>query len=256
MKAVLGRLSSFFQTVGDLGAFGFRALRFSFRRPLELEETGNQLFEIGLRSVVLMIVCGFAVGAVLALQTQASMQQFGATALIPQAVSFGIIKDVGPLITGLLMSGRSGAGIGAELAGMRVTEQVDALESLGIDSFKYLVITRIVACIIAMPVLTTILDFAGLVGGWVCAAFSLHMSVRLYLNDAFSGMGWSDYIPPIVKTLVFGLIIGSVSCYLGYNAGGGATGVGRASTKGVVVSSILIILSDVILVKMIQFWYA
>ncbi len=255
-SSLINWFNEFFQSVGELGAFGFRAFRESFRPPFEIQETANQLFEIGWRSSLLVVVAGFAVGSVLALQTQVSMEQFGATALIPQAVSFGLFKDVGPLVTGLLISGRVGAGIGAQLAGMRVTQQVDALEALAIDSFKYLVTTRILACIIALPVLTSLLDFSGMVGGWLCAALKLHMSMRLYLNDAFDPMGWSDYIPPILKTFVFGLIIGLVSCFIGYNASGGATGVGRASTRGVVFSSILIILSDVILVKIIQFWYA
>lgn len=256
MRSIVHLLSSFLESAGELGTFGIRAIRLSFRRPFEIREIGKQLFEIGLRSSPLIILAGFAVGAVLALQTRASMAQFGATALIPQAVSFGLFKDVGPLVTGLLISGRVGAGIGAELAGMRVTEQVDALEALAVDSFKYLVITRVVACFMAMPILTTMLDFSGIAGGWVCESLSSHMSISLFLNDAFDPMDFSDYIPPISKTLVFGLIIGLVSCFIGYNASGGATGVGRASTRGVVFSSMLIILSDVILVKLIQFWYA
>ena len=252
---MLQRLASFFQTVGDVVRFGVRAFRLGLRPPFEFPEIGNQLLEIGRNSSLLIIVAGFAVGAVLALQTRASMTQFGATALIPQAVSFGLIKDVGPLVTGLLISGRVGAGIGAQLGGMRVTQQVDALEALAVDSFKYLVVTRIVACVIALPVLTTLLDFSGLVGGWVVESLSSHMSIQLFLNDAFNSMDFSDYIPPVLKPFVFGFIIGLVACFIGYNASGGATGVGRASTRGVVVSSILVILSDVILVKAIQFWY-
>lgn len=256
LLSITHRLSAFFEWIGEFGVFGFRALSLSIRPPFELSEIGNQIFEIGWRSGPLVIVAGFAVGAVLALQTAASMEQFGAKALIPQAVSFGLFKDVGPLVAGLLISGRVGAGIGAELAGMRVTEQIDALEALAVDSFKYLVVTRVVACIIALPILTTVLDFSGVFGGWVAQSVTSNMSLPLFLNDAFDPMGWSDYIPPILKTFVFGLIVGLVSCFIGYNATGGATGVGRASTRGVVFSSILIILSDVILVKAIQFWYA
>ncbi len=250
------RLRSIFESTGELGMFALQALRLGVRPPFELREFANQLFEIGWSSCLLIIVAGFAVGAVLALQTRASMAQFGASALVPQAVSFGLFKDVGPLVTGLLISGRVGAGIGAQLAGMRVTEQIDALEALAVNSFKYLVITRIAACVIALPVLTTLLDFSGLTGGWVVDSLSLHMSIRLFLNDAFNPMGFSDYIPPVLKTFVFGFLIGVVSCYIGYNATGGATGVGKASTRAVVASSILIIMSDVILVKTIQFWYA
>lgn len=245
---------AFFRSVGEVGLFGLRAIRDTFRRPFELKEIIQQLFEIGWRTCPLIIVSGFAVGAVLALETRASMENFGAQSMIPQAVSYGLFKDIGPLIAALLVAGRVGAGIGAELAGMRVTEQIDALEALAIDSFKYLVVTRVVACVIAMPILTTLLDFSGLIGGMVSDMFALHMSVRLFLNDAFGTMGWSDYIPPIVKTVVFGFIIGTLSCYLGYTATHGAAGVGRASKRSVVFSSLLVILADVVLVKSILFW--
>jgi phospholipid/cholesterol/gamma-HCH transport system permease protein len=184
------------------------------------------------------------------------MEAFGAQAYIPQAVSFGLFKDIGAVVTSLLVSGRVGAGIGAELAGMRVTEQIDALEALAVNSFKYLVVTRILACVIALPILTTLLNFSGLAGGMVSEAITPGgMPMRLYLQDAFGPMGWSDYIPPTAKTLVFGFIIGTISCFLGYTATQGATGVGRASTKSVVYSSLLVILSDVILVKLIFFWF-
>lgn len=139
---------------------------------------------------------------------------------------------------------------------MRVTDQIDALEALAIDSFKYLVVTRVVACVIALPILTTLLNFSGLMGGMASDLLALHMSVPLFLNDAFSGMGWSDYIPPTVKTVVFGFIIGTLSCYLGYTATQGATGVGHASTRSVVFSSLLVLLSDGILVKLTLFWFA
>jgi phospholipid/cholesterol/gamma-HCH transport system permease protein len=253
---LIERVSSFLGLIGEITLFGFRAIRLSFRPPFELGEIANQLFEIGWRSSLLVIIAGFAVGAVLSLQTQSEMSSFGATALIPQAVSFGLFKDVGPLVTGLLVSGRVGAGIGAQLGGMRITEQIDALESLAVNSFKYLVVTRVIACVIAMPILTILLDFAGLVGGWCADAIELHISMPLFLNEAFDPMDFTDYIPPVIKTIVFGFIIGLISCFIGYNASGGATGVGRASTRGVVMSSILIIVSDVLLVKLIQFWTA
>lgn len=183
------------------------------------------------------------------------MVRFGAEAMIPQAISLGLFRDIGPLLTALLISGRVGAGIGAELAGMRVTEQIDALESLAVDSFKYLIVTRVIACVIALPVLTTLLDYSGLIGGLISQMFAYHMSVHLFLNDAFGPMDWSDYFPSTLKTIVFGYIIGTVSCFLGYTATQGAVGVGRASTRSVVFSSLLMILSEVILVKIILFWF-
>lgn len=247
-------IAAFFRSVGEVGLFGLRAIRDTFRRPFEFGEIIRQIVEVGWRSCPLIIVSGFAFGVVLALQTRASMESFGAQAMIPQAVTYGLFKDVGPIIAALLIAGRVGAGIGAELAGMRVTEQIDALEALAIDSFKYLVVTRVVACVIAMPILTLLLDFAGLLGGMASDLLALHMSVRLFLNDAFGTMGWSDYVPPIVKTVVFGFIIGTLSCYLGYTATQGAAGVGRASTRSVVFSSLLVILADAVLVKTILFW--
>jgi phospholipid/cholesterol/gamma-HCH transport system permease protein len=253
---LVASLNVLLTSAGDVGLFAFRAARESVRRPLEIQETIKQLFETGWRSIPLLVISGFAIGIVLALQTRASMEAFGAESMVPQAVSFGLFKDVGPLVTSLLVAGRVGAGIGAELGGMRVTEQIDALEALAVNSFKYLVVTRILACVIALPVLTTLLNFGGLAGGMVSEFVSSDMSPREFLNNAFSTFGWSDYVPPTLKAFVFGFIIGTVSCFLGYTASGGATGVGRAATRSVVFSSLLVILSDVILVKIILFWYA
>jgi len=149
---------------------------------------------------------------------------------------------------------RVGAGIGAELGGMRVTEQIDALESLAVDSFHYLAVTRVVACMIAMPILTTVMNFSGLIGGYLAETVISGVSLRVYLGQAFQGIAFADYILPTVKTTVFGFIIGTVSSYLGYTATGGSEGVGRASTRSVVVSSMLLIVVNVVLVRIIQMW--
>lgn len=249
------QIVSFFEKAGELALFGYRAIRELFRRPFEVEEITRRVVEVGWRSVPLVVASGFAVGIVLSLHTRSSMVRFGAGAMIPEVMSLALFREMGPLMVGLLISGRVGAGIGAELAGMRVTEQIDALESLAIDSFKYLVVTRVAACIIAVPILTTLLNFAGLVGGFISETTASHMSFHLYINSAFDQMDWSDYIPPTLKTLVFGFIIGTVSSFLGYNAKQGASGVGRASTRSVVLSSLLMILTNVILVKSIFFWF-
>lgn len=248
-------LSKFLASVGEIGIFGLRSIRDTFRPPFEWKEITRQVFEIGWRSGPLVVVSGFAFGVVLALETRSSMMSFGATAMIPQAVSFGLFKDTGPLITALLVSGRAGAGIGAQLAGMRVTEQIDALEALAVDSFKYLVATRVLACVIALPILTTLFNFAGVCGGMASDLMALHMSIRLFINSAFGPMDFPSYVLPTLKTVVFGFIIGTLSSYLGYTATRGAAGVGRASTRSVVYSSLLVILADAILVKSIMFWY-
>lgn len=248
-------LTGIFETIGEIVLFALRAIRDFFRPPFEAGEILRQAMEVGWRSTPLVVVSGFAIGVIVALETRASMVQFGAEALIPQAVTVGIFKDMGPLLTALLLSGRAGAGIGAQLAGMRVTEQIDALEALAVDSFKFLVVTRIVACILVLPVLTTFFDFAGLAGGMLSDVLALHVSTGLFVSNGFAAMGWHDYIVPTVKTVVFGFLIGTLSCYLGYTATQGAAGVGRASTRSVVYSSLLVILSDAILVKLAFFLF-
>ena len=250
------RLNDFFAFVGEIGIFGFRAIRDAFRPPFEFAEILNQIVEVGWRTGPLVIVSGFAFGVVIALVTRVSMQTFGAQAMIPEAISMGLFKDTGALITALLVAGRAGAGIGAQLAGMRVTEQIDALEALGVDSFKYLIVTRVAACVIAMPILTTLFNFAGMAGGMMSDLMALHISARLFLDEAFVAMGMlSDYVLPTAKTIVFGFIIGTVSCYLGYTATQGTAGVGRASTRSVVFSSLTVILADAVLVKTIMIWF-
>lgn len=251
---MLDGVLKFVGTTGEVGAFGAKTTRELFRRPLEIAEVTRQIYQCGVKSIPLIVCAGLALGAVVAMDSEVSMSQFGAQSLVPQAVSIGMFRVLGPLITGLLISGRVGAGIGAQLGGMRVTQQIDALEALAVDSFKYLVVTRVLACIIALPVLTVLMDFAGLVGGMLLDMVLTHISAAFFIKDAFMGLSMADYLPTILKTTVFGLIIGTISCYLGYNTRGGASGVGQASTRSVVFCSITLILIDIILVKLSFFW--
>lgn len=241
--------------LGGLSLFAGQVIVESFRRPMEFSETLRQIFEIGWRSCLLIVLSGLAVGAVLSMHTRVTLERFGAESMIPTALAFALVKETGPLVTGLLVSGRVGAGIGAELGGMRVTEQIDALESLAINSFRYLVVTRVMACVIALPLLTVLMDFSGLLGGFLAETTVSGASFTYYFNSAFSSLTFPDYIPPTLKTMFFGLIIGVTSSYLGYNASGGAEGVGRASTQSVVLSSIFLIVVNVVLVKCIFFLY-
>lgn len=190
------RLITFLETAGDFGLFGGRVVRDAFRRPFEVQEIGRQIVEIGTRSVPLIIPCGMALGIVLSLHTRSSLVRFGASSLIPAAMTIATFRELGPMVTGLLVAGRVGAGIGSELAGMRVTEQIDALESLAIDSFKYLVITRVTACVLALPILTIVMDFSGLMGGLLSEATVSHISATLYIHRGFAAMGWSITSPP------------------------------------------------------------
>ena len=239
--------------VGEVALFGWRAIYQVFVPPYEVKEVARHVFEIGWRSVPLIALSGFAIGVVLSMHTRASLERFGAEAMIPAGLAIALIRETGPLTAGLLVAGRVGAGIGAELGAMKVTEQIDALEAVAVDSFKFLAVTRILACIIAMPLLTAIIDFCGIFGGYVAESSVSGMSASLYFHRAFSIVEFSDFIPATFKTAVFGLIIGTVASYLGFNTTQGTEGVGRTSTASVVLSSICIILINVVLVKLIFF---
>jgi phospholipid/cholesterol/gamma-HCH transport system permease protein len=244
-------LATFFSEAGLISAFALRAIRVTFQRPFEVRELVHQIYMVGWRSLPLVMTSGLAIGVVLSMHTRATMERFGAEALIPSALAIAMISETGPLMTGLLISGRVGAGIGAELGGMRVTEQIDALESLAVDSFHYLAVTRIIACMIALPILTTVMNFSGLIGGFLAETAISNVSLTLYLREAFAGAGFLEYAVPTLKTVVFGFIIGTVSSYLGYTTMGGSEGIGRASTRSVVFSSMLLIVINVLLVRII-----
>jgi phospholipid/cholesterol/gamma-HCH transport system permease protein len=239
--------------VGDVALFGGRALSTSLVPPYEFKEAWRQVFEVGWRSLPLVALSGFAVGVVLSMHTRASLERFGAESMIPAGLAIALVRETGPLATGLLVAGRVGAGIGAELGAMKVTEQIDALEAVAVDSFKFLAVTRIIACIIAMPLLTTVMDFAGILGGYVAESSISGMSAQLYFHRAFSLIEFSDFVPATIKTAVFGFIIGTVATYLGFITSQGTEGVGRASTSSVVLASVCIILVNVVLVKLIFF---
>jgi phospholipid/cholesterol/gamma-HCH transport system permease protein len=245
--ATAGLLAS----VGAFALFSARATRDVFLPPFEAREVVRQIFEVGWRSAPLIAVSGLAVGVVLSMHTRASLERFGAEALIPAGLAIALVRETGPLVTGLLLSGRIGAGIGAELGAMRVTEQIDALEAAAVDAFKFLVVTRVVACVIALPLLTTIMNFAGIFGGYLAETAITGMSLELYVRRAFSLIDFSDYVPATLKTMVFGFIIATVSSYQGMTTSRGTEGVGRASTRSVVFSSILIIVTNVVLVRLI-----
>ena len=249
------RVSALLLWMGDVAVFAMLVLREAFRGPREGAEIARQIYEVGWRSLPLIASAGFAVGAVLSMHTRASLERFGAEALIPAGLALALFKETGPLVTGLLVAGRVGAGIGAELGAMRVTEQIDALESLAVDSFKYLVVTRVAACVLVLPLLTTIMNFTGIVGGFVAETAISGMTFSLYWESAWSLVTFTDYVPATLKTCVFGFIIGSVSSYLGYNATGGTAGVGQASTRSVVFTSIMLIVCNVVLVKAIFFLF-
>ncbi len=248
-------VTSLLAAIGEISLFALKAVREIFVPPFEIRETIRQIYDLGLRSAPLIAVSGVAVGVVLSMHTRASLERFGAESMIPAGLAIALVRETGPLTAGLLLSGRIGAGIGAELGAMRVTEQIDALEASAVDAFRYLVVTRVIACVIAVPILTTIMDFAGMLGGFLAETAATGMSLTLYFNRSFTLIDLSDYVPATLKTMVFGFIIATTSAYLGFTTESGTEGVGRASTRAVVLSSILIIVSNVMLVRLIFFFF-
>jgi phospholipid/cholesterol/gamma-HCH transport system permease protein len=237
---------------GEFGAFAWNVTRAAFTPPFEFREFVRQLDEVGAKSIPLVILAGGAIGVVLALEARYSLVRFGAKSLLPTTIVYAIVTEMSPTITGLVVSGRVGAGIGAELAAMKVTEQIDAIEASAIDPRKLLAVTRIAACIVALPLLTIAASFFGVIMGWVTATMMEPITLHRFIDIGFKGGSFKDFLPPTFKTAVFGWIIGAVSCFQGMRAQGGAEGVGSAATTSVVLSSLFVILTDVVLVKLIQ----
>jgi phospholipid/cholesterol/gamma-HCH transport system permease protein len=242
----------FFEWIGDLVIFCRRLVRAAFVPPHEGRELLRQLEAVGPKSFILVALAGAATGAVLSLQTRDSLMRLGAASLLPSVIVFSLIKETGPIITGLIVSGRVGAGIGAELGSMRVTEQIDAMEVLAINPYKYLVWTRVLACVLVLPLLTLAADFFGILGGWATNALMEPIPLRLFLETGFKTVTFNDFLPPTFKTAIFGLIIGLVASFQGMRTKGGTEGVGRSATSSVVLCSLFIILADVLLVRIIQ----
>jgi phospholipid/cholesterol/gamma-HCH transport system permease protein len=248
-------VNGFLEWFGDLGFFAWQVLRSAVRRPFEGRELLRQLDEIGSKSLPLVALAGAAIGAVLTLESRYSLIRFGAKSMLPGAIVFSIVHETGPVITGLVVCGRVGAGIGAELGSMKVTEQIDAIEASGTNPYKLLAFTRIVACILMLPLLTLAADFSGVVAGWITDNFAEPILFSKFIHVGFGGTAFSDFLAPTFRTAVFGLIIGTIACFQGMRSQGGTEGVGRSATSSVVLSSLFVILADVILVKMILVFF-
>ena len=245
----------FIEWFGELGLFCSRVARSVFGAPWEGRELIRQMDAVGSKSFPLVALAGAATGVVLSLQTRDSLTRFGAKAMLPAVIVFSLIKESGPVITGLIVSGRVGAGIGAELGSMRVTEQIDAMEVSAVNPYQYLAATRVLACVCMLPLLTLVADASGILLGWISTALSNPITLRLFLHSGLQNAAMSDFLPPTFKTAIFGLIIGVVSCFQGMRTQGGTAGVGRSATSSVVISSLFIILADVILVRFIEVFF-
>lgn len=205
--------------------------------------------ELGVKTFPIVGVMGFIIGLVLTFQSEPVLAKFGAEGYLPYMVSLSVIRELGPVLTALIFAGRVSSGIGAELGSMRVTEQIDAMEVSAIEPFNYLVVTRIIACTLILPLLTVFVNFIAIAGGYIAMIFISDVTFALYTNQVIEVVKFGDIIPGIGKTFFFGFVVGLVGSYKGYNASNGTEGVGKASTNSVVISSLLIIFIDLILVK-------
>lgn len=236
--------------LGALSIFILKVVYGIFRQPFYFNLIGRQLIAIGYFSLPVVAMTAFFSGAVLALQSYTGFSRFSAESSIATVVVLSIIRELGPVLTGLMVAGRVGASIAAEIGTMRVTEQIDALLTLSTDPIKYLVVPRILASVITLPCLVLIGDVIGVMGGYLVSIHKLEFNSTAYLLNTAKYLKSIDVISGLVKAAVFGFIIAVMSCYNGYYSGKGAKGVGSATTAAVVSSSILILISNYIITEL------
>jgi phospholipid/cholesterol/gamma-HCH transport system permease protein len=221
-----------------------------FRKPFYMADTIQQADLIGVGSLPIVVLTGMFTGIVLALNTSKTLEQFGSLSLTGRLVSFSMVRELGPVLTSLMVAGRNASGMASELGSMKVTEQIDAMRALGTDPYKKLVTPRVIATVFMMFFLTIISDLVGLVGGWIISFSMLGLDSTQYWNSAYQVLRYNDVVTGLVKPLVFGFIIATVGCYYGINTKGGTQGVGRSTTQAVVVASVLILAVDAVLTQL------
>ncbi|WP_373073114.1 MlaE family ABC transporter permease [Zeaxanthinibacter enoshimensis] len=248
-------IRQFFIELGELSYFAGRFFRESIKPPFEFKELLRQCYQMGNRSLVLVLVTSFIIGLVLDLQSRPTMEQFGAVSMMPNMVGISIVRELGPVITALVCAGRIASGIGAELGSMRVTEQIDAMEVSGTNPFKYLVVTRVMATTLMLPLLVILGDGLALYGSALVEYFKGAVSFELYFNTVFNALSYGDLIPATVKTFFFGFAIGLVGCYKGYYCKKGTAGVGVAANTAVVFTSMVLFVIDFVAVFISDIFY-
>jgi phospholipid/cholesterol/gamma-HCH transport system permease protein len=239
----------FLMEVGGTTRFGLRFFS-EFARPrYEFDEFLRQCYQIGYRSLPLIGLTGFIMGLVLTIQLRPNMAYYGVEFKLPDMVAVAIMREIGPVLAALVFAGKISSSMGAELGSMQVTEQIDAMEVSGTNPFKYLIVTRIVASTLMLPVLTLLSDAISLYGSYLGVNIRGTMSFTLYFNQVFNSLSFSDVIPSFIKTFFFGFAVGLIGCYKGYYSSKGTEGVGMAANSAVVVSSLLVFIIDLIAVQ-------
>lgn len=244
--------SKFLIETGDMTRFAGRFFRELIKPRPEIEEFIRQCYLVGYKSLPLVGITGFIMGLVMTIQSRPTLVEFGAESMLPLMVSVSLIREISPVITALICAGKIGSGMGAELGSMRVTEQIDAMEVSGTNPFKYLIVTRILATTLMLPVLSSMSNAISLYGAYLGVNIRGSVSWHLYWTKVFDALSYGDIVPSIIKTFFFGFAIGVVGCYKGYNSTKGTEGVGRSANSAVVIASLLVFIIDLIAVQVID----
>jgi phospholipid/cholesterol/gamma-HCH transport system permease protein len=242
-------VNSFLLAVGDIALFMKAIFRETFSRRFEFREFIRQCYEIGNRSLPLIAITGAIMGVVFTIQSRPALAKFGAESMLPGMVAISIIREIGPIITALICAGKIGSGMGAELGSMKVSEQIDAMEVSATNPIRYLVVTRVAAATLMIPILGLFADAFGMFGSWIGVNIKGEINLVVYFFDAFGSVTFMDLFPAVIKTFFFGAVIGVVGCYKGYTAGRGTESVGIAANSAVVISSLLVIIVDMVAVQ-------
>lgn len=243
------QIDRFLEEVGGISNFTARFFREGFRPRYEIAELIRQCYWVGYKSLPLVGITAFIMGLVLTIQSRPTLVKFGAESMLPLMVSVSLVREISPVITALICAGKIGSGMGAELGSMRVTEQIDAMEVSGTNPFKYLIVTRVIATTLMLPILANLSNAISLYGGYLGVNIRGHITWALYWSQVFHAIGYSDLVPSVTKTFFFGFAIGIVGCFKGYNSNKGTEGVGRSANSAVVVASLLVFVIDLIAVQ-------
>lgn len=243
------KFTEFLRNAGDVGLFISSVFKNTFSRGFEFKEFLKQCFQVGNKSLGLISVTGIVIGLVLTIQSRPVLVDFGAVNMLPGMVAISIIREMGPVITALICAGKVGSGIGAELGSMRVTEQIDAMEVSSTNPVRFLIVPRVLATTLMIPLLALYADILGILGSWIASNIKGDVNLVLFISQAFGDVDFMDFIPAVIKSFFFGAVIGLVGCYKGFNAGRGTESVGIAANSSVVMGSLLVILVDLIAVQ-------
>lgn len=242
-------VKSFLNEAGDLSRFTGRFFKQWFKPRYEIAEFFRQCFVIGYKSFPLVGLTAFIMGLVLTMQLRPSMVDYGVESQLPAIVAIAVVREIGPVITALIFAGKIGSSIGAELGSMKVTEQIDAMEVSGTNPFKYLVVTRVLAATLMLPVLVMLGDAISLYGSWLGVNIRGNTSSSLFWTQVFDNLSFNDVLPAFIKSYFFGFAVGIIGCFKGYNSSKGTEGVGRSANSAVVVSSVMIFVIDLLAVQ-------